>query len=139
VEHHAFLCDGKTQGMGFKVPDGAGGRARQYLPDFILRLEDGGDAHVNLVVEVKGFRRQDAKDKADTLRSMWVPGVNALRDFGRWAFTEFTDLKTMQRDFDKWFADNAASPQLRAAHALILLGGSQPDLEYIPRRRSKIW
>ncbi len=137
--HPKVLTYVKNQGMGFTVPYCSGGRSRQYVPDFILRIDDGGEEPVNLVVEVKGFRRQDAKDKADTMRSMWVPGVNALRDFGRWAFTEFTDVKTMQRDFDQWFADNAASPQMRAAHSLILAGGSAPDMEYIPRRRSKIW
>ena len=29
----------------------------------------------------------------------WVPGVNHLGSFGRWAFAEFTDVFQMQDDF----------------------------------------
>ena len=31
----------------------------------------------------------------------WVPGVNNLRHYGRWAFAEFTDVFQMQDDFAK--------------------------------------
>jgi type III restriction enzyme len=30
-----------------------------------------------------------------------VPGVNNLKDHGRWAFAEFTDVWAMQEDFAK--------------------------------------
>lgn len=29
----------------------------------------------------------------------WVPGVNNLKQYGRWAFAEFTDVFQMQDDF----------------------------------------
>jgi type III restriction enzyme len=29
----------------------------------------------------------------------WVPGVNRLGTFGRWAFAEFADVWEMQTDF----------------------------------------
>ncbi|MXY51913.1 MAG: restriction endonuclease [Gammaproteobacteria bacterium] len=135
----SILAYVKNQGMGFTVPYCTDGVSRQYVPDFIVRVKDGGEEPVNLVVEIKGLRRQDAKDKADTMRSMWVPAVNALGDFGRWAFAEFKDIKTMEDDFHRWMAENAVSPAVRAGHSLILAGGSEPNLEYIPRRRSKIW
>ena len=94
----SILAYVKNQGMGFTVPYCSDGVRRQYVPDFIARVKDGGEEPVNMVVEIKGLRRQDAKDKADTMRSMWVPGVNALGDFGRWAFVEFKDIKTMEKD-----------------------------------------
>lgn len=31
----------------------------------------------------------------------WVPGVNNLKQHGRWAFTEFTDVFRMQDGFGK--------------------------------------
>jgi type III restriction enzyme len=31
----------------------------------------------------------------------WVPGVNNLRQHGRWAFAEFGDVYEMQQDFAK--------------------------------------
>ena len=48
------------------------------------------DDVLNLVVEVKGFRRGDAQLKAAAMRQRWVPGVNKLGACGRWAFAEFT-------------------------------------------------
>jgi type III restriction enzyme len=29
----------------------------------------------------------------------WSPGVNNLKQYGRWAFAEFTDVYEMQTDF----------------------------------------
>ena len=33
------------------------------------------------------------------METCWVPGVNRLGSFGRWAFAEFTDVYEMQSDF----------------------------------------
>ena len=30
----------------------------------------------------------------------WIPGVNRLKTYGRWAFAEFTDVYQMQTDFE---------------------------------------
>ena len=56
---------------------------------------------LNLIVEVKGYRGEDAKDKANTMRSYWVPGVNNLGKFGRWEFAEFTAVYQMEAEFDQ--------------------------------------
>jgi len=87
---HAYA---KNQGLGFEVPYLLGSVAKKYLPDFIVRVDDGhGDADpLNLVVEIKGYRGEDAKDKANTMDSYWVPGVNNLGTSGRWAFAEFKE------------------------------------------------
>ena len=34
------------------------------------------------------------------METYWVPGVNRLGSFGRWAFVEFTDVYAMQSDFE---------------------------------------
>ena len=34
---------------------------------------------LHLVVEIKGYRREDAKEKKTTMETYWVPGVNHLR------------------------------------------------------------
>ena len=54
---------------------------------------------LHLVVEIKGYRGEDAKEKKATMDSYWVPGVNNLGRHGRWAFVEFTDVWTIQDDF----------------------------------------
>jgi type III restriction enzyme len=56
---------------------------------------------LHLVVEIKGYRREDAKDKKATMENYWVPGVNNLGQYGRWTFAEFTDVYEMQSDFEE--------------------------------------
>ena len=91
----------KNQNLGFEVPYRFGSEARRYLPDFIVLVDDGrgDDDLLRLVVEIKGYRGEDAKDKKETMETYWVPGVNRLGSFGRWAFAEFTDVYEMQSDF----------------------------------------
>jgi len=91
----------KTYNMGFEVPYLYGSETRRYRPDFIVRLDDGhGDEDLlNLVVEIKGYRREDAKEKKLTMETYWVPGVNHLKEYGRWAFAEFTDVWEIAGDF----------------------------------------
>ena len=50
----------KNQGLGFEVPYRDGATPRRYLPDFILRVDDGRPDPLNVVVEIKGYRRGDA-------------------------------------------------------------------------------
>jgi type III restriction enzyme len=54
---------------------------------------------LNLIVEVKGFRGTDAQLKAETMRKLWVPGVNNLGTHGRWAFAEFIDVYQIEAAF----------------------------------------
>jgi type III restriction enzyme len=91
----------KNQGLGLEVPYRDGAIPRKYLPDFILRIDDGGPEPLNLIVETKGYRRGDAQLKAETMRTLWIPGVNHLGSYGRWAFVEFTDVFEMQAAFDR--------------------------------------
>lgn len=93
----------KNHGLGFEVPYRYGSETRRYLPDFIVLVDDGKgpDDLLHLVVEIKGYRREDAKEKKSTMDTYWVPGVNHLGTYGRWAFAEFTDVFQMQDDFAK--------------------------------------
>lgn len=93
----------KNHGLGFEVPYRYGSETRKYLPDFIVLVDDGSgpDDLLHLVVEIKGYRREDAKEKKSTMDTYWVPGVNHLGTYGRWAFAEFTDVFQMQDDFAK--------------------------------------
>ncbi|QDT49473.1 Type III restriction enzyme, res subunit [Symmachiella dynata] len=93
----------KNHNLGFEVPYRFAGEQRRYLPDFIVLVDDGhgDDDLLNLVVEVKGYRGEDAKDKASTMKTYWIPGVNNAKEYGRWAFEEFTDVFAMQSDFSK--------------------------------------
>ena len=59
----------------------------------------GEDDLLNLIVEIKGYRREDAKEKKSTMDTYWVPGVNHLGTYGRWAFAEFTEVYQIEADF----------------------------------------
>jgi len=90
----------KNQGMQFDVPYRDGAVPRRYVPDFIVRIDDGGDEPLNLILETKGYRGGDAQLKAETMKTLWVPGVNNLETYGRWAFEEFRDVFVIQETFD---------------------------------------
>jgi type III restriction enzyme len=91
----------KNHSLGFEVPYQSGSESRRYRPDFIVLVDDGRgkDDLLHLVVEIKGFRCEDAKDKKATMETYWVPGVNNRGDFGRWSFAELTDVWEMEHDF----------------------------------------
>lgn len=89
----------KNQNLGLEVPYRAGSTPRRYLPDFIVRLDDGQPDPLNLIVEIKGYRGENAKEKANTMRAYWIPGVNNLARFGRWAFAEFTAVYEIEAGF----------------------------------------
>lgn len=97
----------KNHNLGFEVPYRYGSESRRYLPDFIVLVDDGhGDNDLlHLVVEIKGYRREDAKEKKSTMDTYWVPGVNNLGTFGRWAFAELRDVYEIETDFEKKVKD----------------------------------
>jgi type III restriction enzyme len=63
-------------------------------------MDDGQVDLLNLIVEIKGYRREDAKEKKSTMETYWIPGVNNLGRHGRWAFAEFTDVYQIEADFE---------------------------------------
>src|SRR3546814_713187 len=94
----------KNQNLGLEVPYLMGSTPRRYLPDFIVQVDDGQADPLNLIVEIKGYRGEDAKEKAGTMTAYWVPGVNNLGRYGRWAFAEFTAVYEIEAEFGKLIA-----------------------------------
>ncbi|MBK6432390.1 DEAD/DEAH box helicase family protein [Candidatus Amarolinea dominans] len=91
----------KNHNLGLEVPYRYGSETRRYIPDFIVLVDDsrGDDDLLHLIVEIKGYRREDAKEKKSTMETYWAPGVNHLGVYGRWAFAEFTEVYQIQADF----------------------------------------
>ena len=100
--HPRVLAWVKNRNLGFEVPYRYAGAVRRYVPDFIVVLDDGTgpDDPLHLVVEIKGFRGDDAGAKQEAMEVYWLPGVNAQRCHGRWAFAELSDPFAMGDDFD---------------------------------------
>jgi len=103
----------KNQNLGLEVPYLMGSTPRKYIPDFIVAVDDGHDDPLNLIVEIKGYRGEDAKEKANAMRAYWVPGVNNLGRFGRWAFAEFTEVFEIEAEF-KAFVDRVTGTEAPA-------------------------
>ena len=91
------ICYAKNQGIGFTIPYTINGEERSYLPDFLVRLNDGHGLEdpLNMIIEVSGERRRDKAAKVATMRTLWIPAVNNHGSFGRWAFLEITDPNTV--------------------------------------------
>ena len=89
------------------MPYRYGSEPRRYLPDFIVKVDDGrgDDDLLNLIVEIKGYRREDAKEKRSTMDNYWIPGVNNLGGYGRWAFAELTEVYQIESDFEAEVAE----------------------------------
>ena len=97
--HPAVRAYVKNHNLGLEVPYVMAGEKHRYRPDFVVLVDDGHSDLLNLVVEIKGYRGEDAKAKAETMTERWVPGVNTIGSFGRWAFAEFTEVFQMEEDF----------------------------------------
>jgi type III restriction enzyme len=91
----------KNQNLGLEVPYRYGSEMRRYFPDFIVLVDDGHGPQdlLHLIVEIKGYRREDAKEKKATMETYWVPGVSNVGTYGRWAFAEFTEIYQIESDF----------------------------------------
>ena len=143
--HPRVLSYVKNHNLGLEVPYRHGSENRTYIPDFILLVDDGKgkDDPLHLVVEIKGYRGEDAKDKKATMKNYWVPGVNSHRGYGRWSFAEFRDVFELESDlaavisekFDEVMCAAVEDLETSPEEALIEAGGSDPEAELIPRRR----
>jgi type III restriction enzyme len=125
--HPKVVAYTKNHNLGLEVPYRYGSETRRYRPDFIVLVNDGrGQADpLHLVVEIKGYRREDAKEKKTAMETYWIPGVNHLGAYGRWAFAEFTEVYQIEADFaakveenfDRMLVDCGISAQAEALMA----------------------
>lgn len=86
----------KNQNLGFNIPYEHQGMAHNYLPDFIAVLEMSDKSKLNLLIEVTGKRDDKKIIKVKTARELWVPAVNNIGKFGKWAILEVQDIHETQ-------------------------------------------
>ncbi len=100
--HSRVLAYVKNHNLGLEVPYRYGSEPRKYIPDFVVLIDDGHGEEdpLHLVVEIKGYRREDAKEKKATMENYWIPGVNNHGGYGRWAFAEFTEVYQIESSFE---------------------------------------
>ena len=101
--HPRVVAYVKNQGLQFEVPYRDGGIQKKYLPDFIVQVDDG---HGPMIRSTSSSRSRAIAGSTPRSRprrwdAMWVPGVNALETYGRWAFAEFRDVYEIEKAFAK--------------------------------------
>lgn len=101
-------------------------------------LDAGGAEPLNLIVEIKGYRGEDAKEKANAMRAYWVPGVNSLGRFGRWAFAEFTEVFEIDAAFAALVDESIRAAATGGAAGLAGAGDTTPGMDDIPRRQGEV-
>lgn len=107
--HPRVLAYAKNHNLGLRIPYSHEGAPRNYLPDFIVRID--APEPLTLLLEVKGYRGHDAMLKAEATRNRWIPAVNALDVYGRWEFAELRDPFTMAEELDRLIVSVAGEKQ----------------------------
>lgn len=102
----------KNEGLGFTIPYTHNGEQHSYIPDFIVRIDDGNGEEnpLNLIIEVTGHDYEAKSAKRETAANLWVPAVNNLGEYGRWAFLEVKDPWVAEAQVRKTL-NTAATPQ----------------------------
>jgi len=76
----------KNDHVGFEIPYMWGGTVRRYIPDFLVKLNNG----TTLVMEVKGVDTAQNQRKRKFLDE-WIKAVNEDGRFGTWAWDVIFD------------------------------------------------
>ena len=70
--------------LGFAIPYSHNCEAKEYIPDFLIRLHMNGKEVGILILETKGYDPMASAKEAGARR--WVAAVNADCSHGRWAY-----------------------------------------------------
>lgn len=98
-EMPAIRCYVKNHFLDFRIPYICDTEEHDYLPDFIARCTTPSGEEVNLVVEISGFSNDKYGHKDEKryyTNNFWIPAANNLKDYGRWAFVEVTDIDNIK-------------------------------------------
>jgi type III restriction enzyme len=82
--HSAVSAFVKNAGLGFTIPYMHNGEMHDFIPDFMIRMDAGGEEPLNLVLETKGY--DPLREIKEAAAHRWVNAVNADGRFGSWAF-----------------------------------------------------
>jgi type III restriction enzyme len=81
------LAWAKNDHLGFEIIYIFDGVVKRYLPDFLIRLDNGK----TLVLETKGQESRKDKEKRKALVE-WIDAVNTVGEFGEWVCDVSSDV-----------------------------------------------
>ena len=90
----------KNQNLGLEIPYTIDGDEHNYIPDFVIRIDDGHGPEdlLTQLLEVSGAPRRDKEVKVATAKTLWIPAVNNHGGFGRWDYIEIKDPWNAQKE-----------------------------------------
>lgn len=118
------VCYVKNQNLGFIIPDTMNGEQKSYLPDFIVRIDDGQEELLNLIVEVSGEARKDKAAKVATAKTLWIPAVKNHGGLGRWDFLEIKDPWDAENMIHSYLSRQTQSTELPIQKTPEVCGGN---------------
>ena len=101
--HPRVAAFAKNQGLGFAIPYLHAGGGHEYIPDFLVRLDNG----VTLVLETKGGRDEKAEVKEQAAQR-WAAAVNADGRYGEWRYAVCRDMNAIPSLLDEVAGAHAA-------------------------------
>ena len=93
----------KNAFLGFAIPYIQGGKEREYLPDYLVRIRSENGETANLILEITGFNK-DKELKRWAVNERWLPAVNNMRQklgLAPWHFAEITDIDNIKPELER--------------------------------------
>lgn len=87
----------KNDHLGFKILYTYKGVIHNYIPDFLIKLDNG----TTLVLEVKGQMNSQAEAKRKALDE-WIKAVNQTKEFGHWESDMSKYISDVDQIIDKY-------------------------------------
>ena len=112
----------KNAFLGFAIPYIQGGKEREYLPDYLVRIRHANGETANLILEITGFNK-DKELKRWAVRERWLPAVNNMRQklgLAPWHFAEITDIDDIKPALERIVGDIVAEIDARAADTALM-------------------
>ena len=98
--HPRVLAYAKNQALGFEIPYLDGGITRRYLPDFLVRLDDGGERAAQPRARGQGHQGRKRQGQGpDDARSLGSRASTRSAASAAGTFAEFRDWAVMDEDF----------------------------------------
>jgi type III restriction enzyme len=95
------LAYARNERLGFTIPYQHLGREPTYEPDFLARVDLGDGETATLIVEIKGYEREQDRSKADAA-ARWVRAVNQHGGLGVWGYVLCKDPNELAAAINAW-------------------------------------
>ena len=98
-KHSNVAAFAKNSGLGFAIPYMHNGQMHDYMPDFLIRLQQDGQEVGSMILETKGY--DPLEDVKVAAARRWVAAVNADGQYGRWTYCivhKVTDIERIVKE-----------------------------------------